>query len=430
MTDDDLPRGARTTPPTRCARALDGLDDWGLAGTRSGQYRATSPPTRRASRCSTRAGLGGLSEESGVAPRRARRSSSSSTRSTARPTPVAASRGTPPACARSTPTGPRAALVVDQASGRRFRGRPRRRSARSTARPLAPIGCHRAAASRSSACPGYPPRYLGWKQFRALGAAALDLCAVAEGVLDGYVDCSPSAHGSWDYLGGMLVCHEAGVPGGRRLRPRPRRRSSHADRRTRSPAATPELLGQLGRRAVDRSRGRMTRRSPVGARTRSRPPVGSAGGPASSTAAPCRCTSTCPVRCPSAGRAPDGAVVHRRRDVHHRARRRRAPARPPLLPRRGGACPGGLLKRGEDVRGRLPGARCTRRSASMVELLGEPAVVVDAEPQRVDVVFRCRPADGADPDAGTAPLARDRRGAVVPPPTRCPSCSSRPPAPS
>ena len=58
---------------------------------------------------------------------------------------------------------------------------------------------------------GLPPGWLGWHQFRALGAVALDLCAVAEGRFDGYLDCSPSAHGPWDYLGGMLVCQEAGA---------------------------------------------------------------------------------------------------------------------------------------------------------------------------------------------------------------------------
>jgi len=57
---------------------------------------------------------------------------------------------------------------------------------------------------------GMPPHSLGWRQFRALGAAALDLCAVACGVLDGYVDCSTDAHGVWDYAAGALVCSEAG----------------------------------------------------------------------------------------------------------------------------------------------------------------------------------------------------------------------------
>src|SRR5947199_225704 len=58
---------------------------------------------------------------------------------------------------------------------------------------------------------GWPPSHLGWAQYRALGAVALDLCAVACGVLDGYVDCSHDAHGPWDYLGGALVCREAGA---------------------------------------------------------------------------------------------------------------------------------------------------------------------------------------------------------------------------
>ena len=58
---------------------------------------------------------------------------------------------------------------------------------------------------------GLPRRHLGWRQFRALGAAALDLCAVAEGTLDAWVDCSASGHGVWDYLGGLLVCRESGV---------------------------------------------------------------------------------------------------------------------------------------------------------------------------------------------------------------------------
>jgi len=44
----------------------------------------------------------------------------------------------------------------------------------------------------------------------ALGAAALDPCAVACGVLDGYVDCSTEAHGVWEYVAGALVCSEAG----------------------------------------------------------------------------------------------------------------------------------------------------------------------------------------------------------------------------
>jgi fructose-1,6-bisphosphatase/inositol monophosphatase family enzyme len=57
-----------------------------------------------------------------------------------------------------------------------------------------------------------PPRRLGWGQFRCYGAAALDLCAIADGRFDAYVDCGADAHGVWDYLGAVLVCREAGVP--------------------------------------------------------------------------------------------------------------------------------------------------------------------------------------------------------------------------
>ncbi len=57
---------------------------------------------------------------------------------------------------------------------------------------------------------GLPPRPLAWKQFRALGSAALALCDVAAGALDGYVD-AVGIHAPWDYLGGQLACIEAGA---------------------------------------------------------------------------------------------------------------------------------------------------------------------------------------------------------------------------
>jgi myo-inositol-1(or 4)-monophosphatase len=57
---------------------------------------------------------------------------------------------------------------------------------------------------------GLPARILPWQQFRALGSAALSLCDVACGGLDGYVD-GGSFHAPWDYLGGYLMCTEAGA---------------------------------------------------------------------------------------------------------------------------------------------------------------------------------------------------------------------------
>jgi fructose-1,6-bisphosphatase/inositol monophosphatase family enzyme len=57
---------------------------------------------------------------------------------------------------------------------------------------------------------GLADHHFGWRQFRAMGASALDICAVAGGSFDGFVDMSPDAHGVWDYLGATLVVREAG----------------------------------------------------------------------------------------------------------------------------------------------------------------------------------------------------------------------------
>jgi len=101
------------------------------------------------------------------------------------------------------------AVVADLVSGVRYdavRGWGARRDGEPIARTSAPP-LDEAMVGLS----GLPPRHLGWGQYRSLGAAALDLCAVADGRLDGYVDCSVDAHGVWDYLGALLVCSEAGV---------------------------------------------------------------------------------------------------------------------------------------------------------------------------------------------------------------------------
>lgn len=57
--------------------------------------------------------------------------------------------------------------------------------------------------------------------------------------------------------------------------------------------------------------------------------------------------------------------------------------------------PGGLTKRGEHI------ADCARREVFeevglRIDLVGEPAVVVDPPPQRVDVVYRARPSEHED----------------------------------
>jgi fructose-1,6-bisphosphatase/inositol monophosphatase family enzyme len=225
---------------TAVRSALDQLADWGEAGTRAGQYRSDLAADAAALAVVDRAGLGALSEESGV--HRGDREVvvvldpvDGSTN---------ASRGLPwyatSLCAVDA-DGARAALVVDQASGTRFEA-VRGGGARADGQPLRPTSCTQLA-DAVIGLSGYPPRWFGWKQFRALGAVALDLCAVAQGRLDAYVDCSPSAHGPWDYLGGMLVCREAGASVVDAF-DRQLVSLEHAFRATPVAAATPALLDE------------------------------------------------------------------------------------------------------------------------------------------------------------------------------------------
>lgn len=218
--------------------ALDGLADWGDAGTRAGQYWSDLAADTAALAVLDRAGLGAMSEESGA-------------HHLDRDVVVVldpvdgstnASRDLPwyatSLCAVDA-EGARAALVVDQASGARFEAR-RGGGARMDGRPLRP-GPATELGSSIVGLSGYPPWYFGWKQFRAFGAVALDLCAVAGGRLDAYVDCSPSAHGAWDYLGGMLICQEAGACVTDAWA-RPLVTLDHSARRTPVAAATASLL--------------------------------------------------------------------------------------------------------------------------------------------------------------------------------------------
>ena len=67
---------------------------------------------------------------------------------------------------------------------------------------------------------------------------------MAEGVLDGYAVVGGSKLGSWDYLGGMLVCTEAGAVLGE-AQGRELVTLSHTDRRAPFAAATPGLLAEF-----------------------------------------------------------------------------------------------------------------------------------------------------------------------------------------
>lgn len=64
--------------------------------------------------------------------------------------------------------------------------------------------------------------------------------------------------------------------------------------------------------------------------------------------------------------------------------------------RQGWGVPGGLLKRGEEA---VDAAlRETREEVGLdIVVVGEPAVVVDPGPRRVDVIYLAHPAPGSDP---------------------------------
>ena len=193
---------------TAIRTALDDLEEWELAGTVESQYTHDLVADAAGLAVLAEAGVGVLSEESGTT--RVDRDLvvvidpvDGSTN---------ASRGIPwfatSLCAVDG-DGPRAALVVNQASGVRFEA-VRGAGATKDGEAISPSGCERLG-DAIVAFSGYPPRYFGWNQYRSLGSAALDLCAVAEGVLDGYAVIGGSRLGSWDYLGGLLVCTEAGA---------------------------------------------------------------------------------------------------------------------------------------------------------------------------------------------------------------------------
>ena len=241
--DDDALLDVLNRTVDAVSAALAKLDDWGSAGTaKAGQYRHDLVADAAALEVLAGAGLGVLSEESGL---------------TGPDHPLLAvidpvdgstnaSRGIPwYACSICVldGDGPRVAVVAELAARERRFQAVRGGGATCDGRPLTPSGC-RDVSTAILGMSGLPPRGAGWAQSRMLGAAALELCAVAEGALDGFVDWVPSALGAWDYMGALLVCSEAGAhvadAYGRELVVR-----DHGARRTPVAGATAELVEQL-----------------------------------------------------------------------------------------------------------------------------------------------------------------------------------------
>ena len=223
------------------AVAMHTVTDWGPSGQRLGQYALDVSADDAALEILNRVGVGVLSEESGFRP--------GDTGGVVVVDPIDgstnASRGIPwyaTSLCLVDADGPSAALVVNQATGVRYWAE-RGRGAWCGERLLQPSGC----TDLSEAIvivSTVPPMDVGWAQFRAFGACALDLCALADGVVDGYVDFGTEQHGLWDYLGGWLICQEAGIEVADAF-DRPMLHMDHAARRTPVAAATPRLTSAL-----------------------------------------------------------------------------------------------------------------------------------------------------------------------------------------
>lgn len=218
------------------ADALDAVTNWGPSGLRDSQYAADLVADGVVLGRLENLGCGILSEESGA-------------RELDRPIVVIvdpldgstnASRGIPhfatSLCAVDA-DGPLVSLVAHQAGGPRWwaiRGVGAWRNGRAIVRPSSP-----AWVDAVVAVSGRPPENPGWGQFRSFGASAIDLCFVADGTVDAFIDMSPSAHGVWDYAGAALVCAEVGVAV-RDARGRDLWALDHSMRRT--PVAAPVAL--------------------------------------------------------------------------------------------------------------------------------------------------------------------------------------------
>lgn len=223
------------------AEALAATPDWGEAGTRPGQHHSDLAADAAAVAVLDAAGFGVLSEESGR-------------RGVDRPVTVVLDPldGSTNAARRMSwwatslcaidAEGPLAALVVDLRHRTRYEA-VRGEGARRDGEAIAASGCS-TMGEAIIGLNGVPAGHGGWAQFRAFGAAALDLCAVADGTLDGFLDATTDELGCWDYLGGLLVCREAGATvleaAGRDLVA-----LDHAARRIPVAGATAELAGAL-----------------------------------------------------------------------------------------------------------------------------------------------------------------------------------------
>lgn len=227
------------------ADEIDELTDWSFSGVREGQYSADIAVDDVVLSMVEDAGFGVLSEESGL---------------TDFTWPVSgddlmivvdpvdgstnAGKGVPwfatSLCVVDR-DGLRVALVAEQSGTETRYSAIRGGGALCDGVPMhvkGTVGIHEAVIGVS----GIPPASAPWWQFRALGAISLDMCLVAKGALDGYIDFHD--HGVWDYLAALLICREAGCAIGEAFG-RDLIIGDHIERRTPVVARSQTLLADL-----------------------------------------------------------------------------------------------------------------------------------------------------------------------------------------
>jgi fructose-1,6-bisphosphatase/inositol monophosphatase family enzyme len=193
---------------TAARAALDGLDDWGPNGVRPGQYRLDVAADAAAVTILSKAGLSILSEESGRTegglPLLAVLDPIDGSTNAHRGIPMYSTS----ICVFDA-GGPLVGAVVNHCTGQRFHAIRGSGAWRDGAR-ISPSTCDVLAESVVGLS-GFLSVGIGSWQYRTLGCASLELCAVADGSLDAYVLGPGLTLRPWDYLAGLLICAEAGA---------------------------------------------------------------------------------------------------------------------------------------------------------------------------------------------------------------------------
>lgn len=225
---------------TAVGAVLAANTNWGASGRREGQYAVDLTADAACLEVLHAAGYAVLSEESGI--------TGAAGASVVVVDPLDgstnASRGIPwyaTALCLVDDAGPAVGMVHNHATGDRFVA-VRGAGATRNGEPIGTSG-QTALGRAIVGVSGLPHRHLGWAQYRAMGASAPDICAVACGVTDAWFDTG-ARHGVWDYLAGVLIVTEAGGAvaevNGDDLYV-----LEHTARRGPVVAATPELLAAL-----------------------------------------------------------------------------------------------------------------------------------------------------------------------------------------